>query len=60
LSWVCEDYRATRNFDSDVPIDAKAVEIPVDEVVEKKLAVPLAQYCITLELAVPSVLTWIV
>jgi hypothetical protein len=54
------DYRATRSCDSDVPIDAKAVEIPLDEVVEKKLVLPLAQYCITLELAVPSVLTWIV
>ena len=41
------DYRATRNFDSDVPIALKAAMIWVDEVTVENLSAPLAQYCKT-------------
>ena len=54
-----ENYRATRSFDSEVPIELNAAMIWLAEVTVENLSEPLAQYCNTAEVGSPSVLTCI-
>ena len=55
-----DDYFATRSLDSDVPIAVKAAAIWLEEVTVVNLSAPLAQYCRTVEVGSPLVLTCIV